>query len=145
MEQPEVVFSVEQLRYGQAESPALAPEDCGTADKCDSNPDSERLTETGQTEDAASNPPSSAAQLFFKLKEKPEELLQLAPEAGDVVPLTGETVQRPILCDFIFSFTSLTTKMGSSYCILLKVSLSEVSIRVLLSSAFGKTQPWWQL
>lgn len=142
VEQPEVVFSVEQLRSGQAESPALAPEDCGAADKCDYNPDSERPTETGQTEDMASNPPSSAAQLFFKLKEKPEELLQLAPEAGDVVPLTGETVQRPIFCDFFFfSFTSLTTKMGSSYCILLKVSLSEVSIRVLLSSAFGKTQP----
>lgn len=94
MEQPEVVFSVEQLCHGQAEphTSALKPEDCWTADKCDSDPDSEHLTESSQTDDTDS---SGAAQLFFKLKEKPEELLQLAPEAGDVVPLTGGTAQRP--------------------------------------------------
>lgn len=92
MEQPEVVFSVEQLRHGRAEphTSALKPEDCLTADKCDS--DSEHLTESSQTEDSDS---CDAAQLFFKLKEKPEELLQLAPEAGDNVPLTGERGQRP--------------------------------------------------
>lgn len=34
------------------------------------------------------------AELLLKLKQKPEELLQLAPEPGDVVPLTGEAPQR---------------------------------------------------
>lgn len=86
MEQPDVVFSVEQLRHGRAEPHT-----------CDSDPDSEHLTESSQTEDSDS---SGAAQLFFELKEKPEELLQLAPEAGDVVPLTGETVQRPTFLGF---------------------------------------------
>ncbi|XP_076590866.1 hypoxia inducible factor 1 subunit alpha, like isoform X3 [Chaetodon auriga] len=89
VEQPDVVFSVEQIRCDQTDpSPALAPKDCGPSDVCDSDPDDERLASSGETEDVGSNP-GSAAELFFKLKEKPEELLQLAPEAGDViVPLT---------------------------------------------------------
>uniref|UniRef100_A0A4W6FTD9 Hypoxia inducible factor 1 subunit alpha, like n=1 Tax=Lates calcarifer TaxID=8187 RepID=A0A4W6FTD9_LATCA len=93
VEQPDVVFSVEQTRCGhpskaEALSPALAP---AAPDVCES--DSERDASSSQTEDAGSNP-SCAADLFFKLKEKPEELLQLAPEAGDtIVPLTGGCVE----------------------------------------------------
>ncbi|XP_041796050.1 hypoxia inducible factor 1 subunit alpha, like isoform X2 [Chelmon rostratus] len=84
VEQPDVVFSVEQIRCAQADP----PKDCGTSDMCDSDSDSEHLASSSQTEDAGLNP-GGAAELFFKLKEKPEELLQLAPEAGDViVPLT---------------------------------------------------------
>nr|XP_046245921.1 hypoxia inducible factor 1 subunit alpha, like isoform X2 [Scatophagus argus] len=90
VEQPDVVFSVEQIRHGQAEprSPEPAPEDCGSPDIHGSDPDSERLTSSSQGEDVDLDQ-SSAAELFFKLKDKPWELLQLAPEAGDViVPLT---------------------------------------------------------
>ncbi|XP_040903163.1 hypoxia inducible factor 1 subunit alpha, like isoform X2 [Toxotes jaculatrix] len=87
VEQPDVVFSAEQIRCGhKAEpcSPAPAAEDCETSDICDS--DGERLPNSGQTE--------GAAVLFFKLKEKPEELLQLAPQAGDaIMPLTGGFVE----------------------------------------------------
>ncbi|XP_070762079.1 hypoxia inducible factor 1 subunit alpha, like [Enoplosus armatus] len=93
VEQPDVVFSIEQIPCGQAEphSPALAAEDYGTSDTSD--PVSERLASSCQTEDAGSSP-SSAAELFFKLKEQPEELVQLAPEARDaIVPLTGDFVE----------------------------------------------------
>lgn len=97
VEQPDVVFSIEQIRCGKTEphSTALASEDCGTSDICDSDPDSECLTSSSQADDECSNS-SSAEELFFKLKEQPEELLQLAPEAGDaIVPLTGgEPSQR---------------------------------------------------
>ncbi|KAL7401275.1 hypothetical protein ABVT39_025773 [Epinephelus coioides] len=101
VEQPDVVFSMEQIRRGQpaeAEplSPALPPEDCGTSDISD--PDSEHLISSSKTQCAASDP-SNSAELFFKLKEQPEELLQLAPAAGDIiVPLSGE--------NFELSFTS---------------------------------------
>lgn len=90
-----MVFSVEQIRCvrlpkAEPESPAITPEDCGIADMCDSDPESAHLTDSSQPEVAGSNP-SSSGELFLKLKEKPEELLQLAPQAGDaVVPLTGE-------------------------------------------------------
>ncbi|CAK6957819.1 hypoxia inducible factor 1 subunit alpha%2C like isoform X2 [Scomber scombrus] len=87
VEQPDVVFSVEQIRCRQLskaepQSPSPAAEEvCETAD-------SER-----QTEDAGSKPGSSA-ELFFKLSVKPGELLQLAPDAGDtIVPLTGDFVE----------------------------------------------------
>lgn len=83
VEQPDVVFSLEQTRCGRAD-PRLAPEDCGTSDACDFDPESHSSS--------AGLDPGGSAELFFKLKENPEELLQLAPEAGDaVVPLTGET------------------------------------------------------
>lgn len=100
VEQPDVVFSVEQIRCGQLpkaepNSPALAPENCGTSDFSDSDPDSEHLSSSSQTEDEDLNP-SSTAEIFNKLKEKPEELLLLAPAAGDgIVPLIGgETNQN---------------------------------------------------
>ncbi|XP_031160052.1 hypoxia inducible factor 1 subunit alpha, like isoform X2 [Sander lucioperca] len=98
VEQPDVVFSVEQIRCGQLpkaepNSPALAPENCGTSDFSDSDPDSEHLSSSSQTEDEDLNP-SSTAEIFNKLKEKPEELLLLAPAAGDgIVPLIGDLVE----------------------------------------------------
>ena len=98
MEQPDVVFSVEQVRCGRADAPSPVPalEDCKTGDICDSDRDNEGPTASSQTDDAGLNP-SSTADLFFKLKEKPEELLQLAPEAGEVVPLTGQVVHRFVI------------------------------------------------
>lgn len=85
MEQPDFVFSIEQVHSDQSEAncPALTPEDSDTTPKSETDPETH-----GKVENVDSSP-SSAADLFFKLKEKPQELLQLAPVAGDVVPLTG--------------------------------------------------------
>ncbi|KAM6932255.1 hypoxia inducible factor 1 subunit alpha, like [Lycodopsis pacificus] len=100
VEQPDLVFSVEQTRCGrppeaEPHAPALAPEDCEASDISDSDPDGEHLASSSQTEAAGSNP-DSAEELFFKGKE----LLQLDPEAGNgIVPLTGDFVA--------LSFTSL--------------------------------------
>ncbi|XP_026173295.1 hypoxia inducible factor 1 subunit alpha, like [Mastacembelus armatus] len=94
VEQPDVVFSVEQIRYdrvpkAESQSPVFTPEDCGSSDICESEPENELVIDSSQTEDTDSNP-SSIASLFFKLKEKPEELIQLAPSAGDtIIPLKG--------------------------------------------------------
>lgn len=74
VEQPDVVFSMEQIHCAEPHSPA--PEDCGT----NSDPDSERLVSSTQTQDAAD--------LFFKLKEEPEEA------GDDIVPLTGGETDR---------------------------------------------------
>ncbi|KAF7661367.1 hypothetical protein LDENG_00262900 [Lucifuga dentata] len=85
IEQPDVVFSVEQIHGGQlpkcepSSPPASTAEDCGISDSCDSD----RID--SQTEDEGSNP-DRAAELFFKLKN-PEELLQLTPESGDSIVL----------------------------------------------------------
>lgn len=89
VEHPDVVFSVEQNHCDQSEasSPALTPADSGISLKSDSDPET-----PGEVENVGSSP-GNAAELFFELKEKPEELLQLAPEAGDVVPMTGKTLQ----------------------------------------------------
>uniref|UniRef100_UPI0037E78A9D hypoxia inducible factor 1 subunit alpha, like n=1 Tax=Semicossyphus pulcher TaxID=241346 RepID=UPI0037E78A9D len=82
VEQPDVIFSVEQthcsqLSEAESHSPEPAPEDDGTSDICDSG----------------SNP-SRAADVFFELNGEPEKLLQLAPEARDVIePLTGDFVE----------------------------------------------------
>ncbi|KAK2846588.1 hypothetical protein Q5P01_009587 [Channa striata] len=94
VEQPDVIFSVEQIRCdtvpkAEPQSPAITPEDCGIADKSDSEPESEHLADSSQPEDVDSSP-SDTVDLSPDLKEKPEELLQLEPEAGDtIVPLTG--------------------------------------------------------
>lgn len=77
-------------------SPEHSAEDSGISDTCESD------TEPGGERD-----PSSPGRLFLKLKEKPEELLQLENEAGDaVVPLTGgeSGVQRmeSDWCDRLF-------------------------------------------
>ncbi|XP_068562959.1 hypoxia inducible factor 1 subunit alpha, like [Cebidichthys violaceus] len=104
VEQPDLVFSVEQTRCGrppeaEPHTPALPPEECKASDIRDSDPDGEHLTSSSQTEGAGSNP-DSAEELFFKVKESPEEFLQLTPEAGNaIVPLTGDFVE--------LSFTSL--------------------------------------
>ncbi|XP_032446916.1 hypoxia inducible factor 1 subunit alpha, like [Xiphophorus hellerii] len=73
VEQPDVVFSVEQTRCSllpktEPSSPERAAEDSGISDTCDSD-----------GEDAG-----SSAKLLLKLTEKPEELLQL-PDGGDGV------------------------------------------------------------
>ncbi|XP_047450086.1 hypoxia inducible factor 1 subunit alpha, like isoform X1 [Mugil cephalus] len=87
VEQPDVVFSVEQTRCGrlnkdEPRSPVPAAEDCGTSES------------DSAAEDDADSTPGDAADLFLKLSEKPEELLQLAPDAGDAdVPLTGGFVE----------------------------------------------------
>ncbi|KAM3615488.1 uncharacterized protein V6R79_002919 [Siganus canaliculatus] len=80
VEQPDVVFSVEQIRHAQTEE--LPSEDSGMSDMSDSEADSERLVSSSQ-DDESSSDAADAADLFLKLKEKPEELLHLAPEAGD--------------------------------------------------------------
>lgn len=105
MEQPDVVFSVEQLHCDQSEAscPALTPADSDTTQKSDSDPET-----PGKVENVGSGP-SNTAELFFELKEKPEELLQLAPEAGDVVPLTGKTLQR-LVCFYFYSLACLLTE-----------------------------------
>ncbi|XP_061574862.1 hypoxia inducible factor 1 subunit alpha, like isoform X2 [Cololabis saira] len=73
VEQPDVVFSVEQTRCKRLpKAEPVSPGRCGLSDP------PEGLDASG------------AAQLFLKLKEKADELLQLAPSAGDaVVLLTG--------------------------------------------------------
>uniref|UniRef100_A0A3P8TL23 Hypoxia inducible factor 1 subunit alpha, like n=1 Tax=Amphiprion percula TaxID=161767 RepID=A0A3P8TL23_AMPPE len=69
VEQPDVIFSIEQTRCGESESqPAAAAEISGASEESDSDLD-------------------SPANLFTKLKEKPEELLLLAPSAGDAIVL----------------------------------------------------------
>lgn len=65
VEQPDVVFSVEQIRSGHAEP--CSPQ---KSEACD--PECERVTISSQTEDAASNRGSAAP-----------ELLQVAPKTGD--------------------------------------------------------------
>ncbi|XP_069574393.1 hypoxia inducible factor 1 subunit alpha, like [Brachyistius frenatus] len=96
VEQPDVVFSAEQTRCGrlpkdEAVSPPLAPEDCWISDVCDSEP--EDIERPAETEDADSDV-SSAAELLVKLKETPDDLLQLDPEADDAMaPLTGGFVE----------------------------------------------------
>ncbi|XP_070684757.1 hypoxia inducible factor 1 subunit alpha, like [Pempheris klunzingeri] len=85
VEQPDVVFSVEQIRAGrlpeaEPHSQALATKNCGKSDTCGSDADGEHLTE-----DTGSNP-SGATEIFLQPKEGPEELRQLAPDAEDVLP-----------------------------------------------------------
>ncbi|XP_038161198.1 hypoxia inducible factor 1 subunit alpha, like isoform X1 [Cyprinodon tularosa] len=88
VEQPDVVFSMEQTRGSllmntEPLSPEHSAEDSGISDTCESD-----------TEPSGERDPSSLGRLFLKLKEKPEELLQLENEAGDaVVPLTGGLVE----------------------------------------------------
>lgn len=84
MEQPDVVFSVEQIRSGQAEP--CSPQ---KSEACD--PECESVTISSQTEDKASNRRSAAP-----------ELLQVAPKTRDAdVPLNGETNLRGSVFFFI--------------------------------------------
>ncbi|KAM4566408.1 hypoxia inducible factor 1 subunit alpha, like isoform 2-T2 [Odontesthes bonariensis] len=89
VEQPDVVFSVEQTRCLSV--PKTEPlsaehmEDSGISDTCES--DGEHAAGSSEAEDVD---PSSSVQLFLKLKERPEMLLQLAPAAKDsMLLLTG--------------------------------------------------------
>ncbi|XP_037533633.1 hypoxia inducible factor 1 subunit alpha, like [Nematolebias whitei] len=86
VEQPDVVFSAEQTRCScvtktEPRSPDHAPEDSGIS-TCES--DAENVAGSSESEDVD---PSSPAELLLKLKENPEELLQLAPEAEDAAVL----------------------------------------------------------
>ena len=85
-----MVFSVEQTRcLGVPKTEPLSAEhmeDSGISDTCES--DGEHAAGSSEAEDVD---PSSSVQLFLKLKERPEELLQLAPAAEDsMVLLVGE-------------------------------------------------------
>nr|XP_020499180.1 hypoxia-inducible factor 1-alpha-like [Labrus bergylta] len=87
VEQPDVVFSVEQIRYrppseAESHSTEIKTKVNGTADICDS--DGERLS---SSKDACLSPGSSD-------QEEPEALLQLESVAKDViVPPTGDFVE----------------------------------------------------
>lgn len=103
VEQPDVIFSMEQTRCSRSSKVEPADEDSGTADMCESKTDSEPRTVSTEAEDVDSDS-SSSATLFMELQEKPEELLQLAPDAGDtIVPLSpGETDRGPPFFKFFF-------------------------------------------
>lgn len=99
VEQPDVIFSMEQTRCSSIPKVELADEDSGTADMCESKTDSTVSTEA---EDVDSDS-SSSAKLFMELREKPEELLQLAPDAGDtIVPLSPGEANRGTPPSFFF-------------------------------------------
>lgn len=101
VEQPDVIFSMEQTRCSSIPKVELADEDSGTADMCESKTDSTVSTEA---EDVDSDS-SSSAKLFMELREKPEELLQLAPDAGDtIVPLSPGEANRGTPPLFFFFF-----------------------------------------
>lgn len=82
-----MIFSVEQTRsdlQSKAEPPHT-PQDSGFSDSCESD------GEPGSAE-AQDLDPTSSARLFLKLKEEPDEILQLDPESRDVVVLVaGDT------------------------------------------------------
>ncbi|KAM3874771.1 hypoxia-inducible factor 3-alpha-like, partial [Diretmus argenteus] len=136
VEQPDVVFSMEQTRCAklpkaEPQSTETPPEDCGSSGPCDPDPDREgiqTLPGSRQTEDV-----SSAAELFLKLQENPENLLQLAPEPGDAfVPLTG-------LADFVeLSFTSPPSPSSLPDC---PQDLCTEELRQLLSPIFDNVTP----
>lgn len=98
-----MIFSMEQTRCSRVPKIEPADEDSGTADIRESETDSEPRTVSTEAEDVDSDS-SSSAKLFMELREKPEELLQLAPDAGDtIVPLSpGETDRRPFSPLFFF-------------------------------------------
>ncbi|KAF6732394.1 Hypoxia-inducible factor 1-alpha [Oryzias melastigma] len=88
VEQPDVIFSVEQTRsdlQSKAEPPHT-PQDSGFSDSCESD------GEPGSAE-AQDLDPTSSARLFLKLKEEPDEILQLDPESRDVVVLVAAPVE----------------------------------------------------
>lgn len=107
VEQPDVIFSVEQTRCSSIPKVEPADEDSGTADMCESKTDSTVSTEA---EDVDSDS-SSSAKLFMELREKPEELLQLAPDAGDtIVPLSPGEANRGTPPFFFFFLKYINLK-----------------------------------
>ncbi|KAJ4935601.1 hypothetical protein JOQ06_017132 [Pogonophryne albipinna] len=125
VEQPDVVFSVEQTRCGRLPEAEPQPaEDSGISDLSQSDSGSECLTSTGQFEDAGSIPiPSPVAELFLQVKE---ELLKEASEAEDtsmggphhpadrsaiqtlsVGPGEGETLEEVMDLDMLALYTSM--------------------------------------
>lgn len=70
VEEADTVFSIEQTRS-------------------ELTPDKVSVIEVEDSEDEMSS--SSSDELYHSLKDNPEDLLQLAPSAGDtIIPLTGE-------------------------------------------------------
>lgn len=131
VEQPDVIFSMEQTRCSSIPKVELADEDSGTADMCESKTDSTVSTEA---EDVDSDS-SSSAKLFMELREKPEELLQLAPDAGDtIVPLSPGEANRgtPPSFFFIFFYFFKVYKPKS----LVYVTVEEMSSVVIQSRSF---------
>lgn len=72
VEEADTVFSIEQTRGELTE-------------------DKVSVIEVEDTEDEMSSSSSSSSDLYHRLKNDPEDLLQLAPAPGDtIIPLTGE-------------------------------------------------------
>lgn len=72
MEEADTVFSIEQTRSDLME-------------------DKLSVIKVDDSEDEMSSSSSSSSELFHRLKDDPEDLLQLAPAPGDtIIPLTGE-------------------------------------------------------
>uniref|UniRef100_A0A3P8V575 Hypoxia inducible factor 1 subunit alpha, like n=1 Tax=Cynoglossus semilaevis TaxID=244447 RepID=A0A3P8V575_CYNSE len=90
IEQPDTVFSVEQIRCGAVlKDEPLSPAPAAEAFEI-SDPEEEPLSSSAQTEDAGSNP-SNAAELLNK-PEKPDEV-QLASENNDTDRRTAGFVE----------------------------------------------------
>ncbi|KAM9733930.1 LOW QUALITY PROTEIN: hypoxia inducible factor 1 subunit alpha, like [Menidia menidia] len=89
VEQPDVVFSVEQTRSPRwPKAEPLSPErgeDSGISDCGESDGDGQLRPAGG----GAGEEEGSPARLFLKLQENPEQLIQLAPTGGDSLLLEG--------------------------------------------------------
>uniref|UniRef100_A0A672GGJ0 Hypoxia-inducible factor 1-alpha-like n=1 Tax=Salarias fasciatus TaxID=181472 RepID=A0A672GGJ0_SALFA len=125
VEQPDVVFSLEQTHGARPpKAEVRAPEDCGIGVMSDS--EAELLPEDSAPDGTA------AATLFMKLKEQPEELLQLAPDAGDaVVPLTAAGQTGSV--ELTFSSPSTLDSQPQDLC--------SPQLRQLLSPIFNPDSP----
>uniref|UniRef100_A0A3B4ZKF8 Hypoxia-inducible factor 1-alpha-like n=1 Tax=Stegastes partitus TaxID=144197 RepID=A0A3B4ZKF8_9TELE len=122
VEQPDVIFSVEQTRCAKSESQPAAPEN----GKAPESPESDVEFVVESDSDGG-----GAAKLFMKLKEKPEELLQLAPSAGDaVIPLKADFVEL-----------SFTSPPGSDSVPDHPQDLCSPQLRQLLSPIFNPLTP----
>lgn len=89
VEQPDVIFSIEQIRSARSpKAKSDSSEDIPTYDITDSE------SEHPGSSEAALKRSRSSADLYSKLKEEPEELLQVAPTAGETaISLTGDSAE----------------------------------------------------
>ncbi|XP_010773058.1 hypoxia-inducible factor 1-alpha-like, partial [Notothenia coriiceps] len=128
VEQPGVVFSVEQTRCGRLPEAEPQPaEDSGISDLSQSDSGSKCLTSPGQSEDAGSIP-SPVAELFLQVKE---ELLKEASELEDpITPLTGDLLEL-----------SFCSPRGQSSVPELPQDLCTPQLRQLLSPIFSPLTP----
>uniref|UniRef100_A0A3B1JB26 Hypoxia inducible factor 1 subunit alpha, like n=1 Tax=Astyanax mexicanus TaxID=7994 RepID=A0A3B1JB26_ASTMX len=113
VEQAETVFSVEQTRCElKSEKPSLP------------------VIKVEDSEDELSNSSSSSAELFHKLKDNPEDLLQLAPAAEDTIILLTEEMD--------LSFGPPSSPNGVPEC---PKDLCSPKLRQLLSPIFDSPSP----